>query len=91
VVSCPPTVAPRHCIGVIISCSPFPVSRFSVLQRPAYRAGRVGERRPDLTEHGGQPAELGIGRPDLGRGLAAFGLVDAVVGIEHHRLPGDPS
>src|SRR6476661_11033399 len=40
---------------------------------------------------GGQPAELGIDRPDPGRGLAAFGLVDAVVGIDHHRLPGDPS
>src|SRR5260370_19111912 len=60
-------------------------------QRPAYRAGRGGERRAELAEPGGPPADLGIGRPDLGRGLAAFGLVDAVIGIDHHRLPGDPS
>src|SRR5579863_6730040 len=54
-------------------------------QRPAYRAHRAGERRAELTEFGGQPADLGIGRPGLGRSLAAFGLVDAVVGIDHHR------
>ena len=35
--------------------------------------------------------ELGIGGPDLSRGLTAFGLIDAVVGIDHHRLPGDLS
>src|ERR1700721_681975 len=59
--------------------------------RSAYRAERAGERRAELTELGGQPAEAGIGGPDLGRGLAAFGLVDAVIRIDHHRLPGDPS
>jgi hypothetical protein len=63
----------------------------AVCAATGYRAGRGGERRAELTELGGQPADLGIGRPDLGRGLAAFGLVDAVVGIDHHRLPGDPS
>src|SRR5271169_4112870 len=56
-------------------------------QRPADRADRGGQRRAELTEPGGHPAELGVGGPDLGRGLAAFGLVDAVVGINHHRLP----
>ena len=35
------------------------------------------------------PADLGIGRLDLGRGLAAFGLIDPADGINHHRLPGD--
>src|SRR5580658_9141698 len=60
-------------------------------QRPADRADRGGEHRAELTELGGQPAQFGIGRLDLGRGLVAFSLVDAVVGIDHHRLPSDSS
>ena len=50
-----------------------------------------GERRAELTERGDELAALSVAGPDLGCRLAAFGLVDTVVGVDHHRLPGDPS
>ena len=52
----------------------------------AERGKTAAEIRAIDAQNGGLAAVLG----QLGCGLAAFGLVDAVVGIDHHRLQAIP-